>query len=154
MLGRTLASLRIVPPYPHLRLSSSPVPSLSSLLYYLSFIYSFRKLVLEIIAVRLWQPAPMPRHLLQTLSRLGNNDRRCTWYYANYGRSSGPYEGSSSTLATGAGGGGGGSGPGDGDEEFVVAERKPEWDKVYMLQSRGGIRAGFQPVSVLFHRFV
>lgn len=104
--------------------------------------------MLEIIAVRLRQPAPMPRHLLQSLSRLGNNDRRCTWYYANYGRSNGPYEGSSSTLATGTGGGGGGSGPGDGDEEFVVAERKPEWDKVYMMQSRGGIRAGFQPVSV------
>ncbi len=96
----------------------------------------------------------MPRHLLQSLSRLGNNDRRCTWYYANYGRSSGPYEGSSSTLATGTGGGGGGSGPGDGDEEFVVADRKPEWDKVYMMQSRGGIRAGFQPVSLVFGRFV
>lgn len=110
--------------------------------------------MLEIIAVRLWKPAPMPRHLLQTLSRLGNNDRRCTWYYANYGRSSAPYEGSSSassaaaaTAAAGTGGGSGGGGGGEGEEEFVVAERKPEWDKVYVLQSRGGIRAGFQPVS-------
>lgn len=94
----------------------------------------------------------MPRHLLQTMSRLGNNDRRCTWYYANYGRSSAPYEGSSTSAAAaatvaGTGGGSGGGGGGEGEAEFVVAERKPEWDKVYVLQSRGGIRAGFQPVS-------
>eukprot|EP00903_Cladosiphon_okamuranus_P019913 g18301.t2 len=110
------------------------------------------KLMLEIIAVRLWEPAPMPRHLLQTLSRLGNNDRRCTWYYGNYGRSSAPYEGSSASssaaaaaAAAAAVGTGSGGGRGEGEEEFVVAERKPEWDKVYVLQSRGGIRAGFQP---------
>eukprot|EP00752_Nemacystus_decipiens_P004045 g3704.t1 len=109
------------------------------------------KLMLEIIAVRLWKPAPMPRHLLQTMSRLGNDDRRCTWYYANYGRSSAPYEGSSTsaaataTAAAGPGGGSGSGGGGEGESEFVVAEGKPEWDKVYVLQSRGGIRAGFQP---------
>lgn len=109
--------------------------------------YSALQLMLEIIAVRLWQPAPMPRHLLQTLSRLGHSDRRCMWYYANYGRSGTPYEGSpSSSSATGTGGGNGGGG-GNGEEEFAVAERKPEWDKVYVLQSRGGIRVGFQPVS-------
>lgn len=107
------------------------------------------QLMLEIIAVRLWDPAPMPRHLLQTLSRLGHNDRRCMWYYANYGRSSAPYDGSSSSSsATGTGGGnGGGGGGGNGEGVFVVAERKPEWDKVYVLQSRGGIRVGFQTVS-------
>lgn len=111
--------------------------------------HSTLQLMLEIIAVRLWQPAPMPRHLLQTLSRLGHSDRRCMWYYANYGRSSAPYEGSSSSSsATGTGGGnGGGGGWGNGEEDFAVVERKPEWDKVYVLQSRGGIRVGFQPVS-------
>ncbi|CAM9482017.1 unnamed protein product [Scytosiphon promiscuus] len=107
------------------------------------------KLVLEVIAVRLWQPAPMPRHLLQTLTRLGHNDDRCKWYYTHYGRSSGSYEGMSSAAAAaaasaGTSGGAGGGPRGLGEEEFVVAERKPEWDKVYVQQTRGGIRAGFQ----------
>ncbi|CAM9914738.1 unnamed protein product, partial [Laminaria digitata] len=52
------------------------------------FINNLFKLVLEIIAERLRQPEPMPRHLLQTLSRLGNNDRRCARYYSSYGFSS------------------------------------------------------------------
>lgn len=127
-----------------------PAPALSPYFYPppLSPFSALLQLMLEIIAVRLWNPAPMPRHLLQTLSRLGHNDRRCMWYYANYGRSSAPYDGSSSSAATATGGGNGGGGGGvNGEEVFVVVERKPEWDKVYVLQSRGGIRVGFQTVS-------
>lgn len=103
--------------------------------------------MLEIIAERLRQPEPMPRHLLQTLSRLGNNDRRCTRYYSSYGFSSNvssydmPLE-----CADGSGGAGGGSGV-EGDGEVVVGERRPEWDKVYMHPTRGSIRVGFQTVS-------
>lgn len=101
--------------------------------------------MLEIIAVRLWQPAPVPRHLLQTLTRLGHNEDRCKWYYTHYGRSSGSYEGGSSAAATAAAGTSGGAG-GAGEDEFLVAERKTEWDKVYVQQTRGGLRAGFQQV--------
>lgn len=104
--------------------------------------------MLEIIAVRLRHPAPMPRHLLQTLSRLGNNDRRCAWYYANYGRSNSASSYDISASAAAAGGGGGGAGGGWGVEaEFVVAERRPEWDKAYIQAPRGSIRVGFQSVS-------
>ncbi|CBJ30122.1 conserved unknown protein [Ectocarpus siliculosus] len=121
----------------------------------LPFINDLFKLVLEIIAVRLWKPAPMPRHLLQTMSRLGHGDRRCTWYYASYGRSSGTHDGPALSPGAGAGGGGGGGGGAGGggsgggtggvsEEEFLFVERKPEWDKVYVQQTRGGIRAGFQ----------
>lgn len=110
-----------------------------------------RQLLLEIIAVRLWQPAPIPRHLLHTFSRLGHNDRRCAWYYSNYGRSStaSAYEVSASTGAgDGRGGGGGDGGDGTGgEEEIVLAERRPEWDHVYMQAIRGSIRNGFQSVS-------
>ncbi|CAM9701683.1 unnamed protein product, partial [Hapterophycus canaliculatus] len=114
----------------------------------LPFINDLFKLVLEIIAVRLWQSAPMPRHLLQTLTRLGHNDDRCKWYYTYYGRSSGSYEGASSSsaavaAAVASGGNSGGAG-GVGEEEFLVAEREAAWDKVYVQQTRGGIRAGFQ----------
>lgn len=87
----------------------------------------------------------MPRHLLQTLSRLGHSDRRCGWYYANYGRSS---SSSSYDISASAAGGGSGGGGGLGVEaEFVVAERKSEWDRVYIQAPRGSIRVGFQSVS-------
>ena len=105
--------------------------------------------MLEIIAERLRQPEPMPRHLLQTLSRLGHNDRRCARYYSSYGFSS-----SASSYdvppevadASGAGGGGGGA-DGEGEVVVVATERRPEWDKVYMHPTRGSIRVGFQSVS-------
>lgn len=99
--------------------------------------------MLETIAVRLWHPAPMPRHLLQTLSRLGHNDRRCGWYYSNYGRSG---SGSSYESSAGAGTSGGGGG-GNVEAELVLAERRPEWDMIYMQAPRGSIRVGFQSVS-------
>lgn len=107
--------------------------------------------MLEIIAERLRQPEPMPRHLLQTLSRLGNNDRRCARYYSSYGFSSSassydvPPE---AADASGAGGGGGGGGAdGEGEVAVVATKRRPEWDKVYMHPTRGSIRVGFQSVS-------
>lgn len=92
------------------------------------------------IAKRLQDPAPMPRHLLQMLSRIGHNDRRCLWYYNNYGRSS---SSSSYEASVGAGDGAGSNGA----SEFVVSELKAEWDQTYVQTLRGSIRMGFQSVS-------
>lgn len=102
--------------------------------------------MLEIIAARLWQPTPMPRHLLLTLSRLGHSDRRCAWYYANYGRSSGASSHEISAVASASGRGGGGGVDGE-EGAAVVTERRPEWDRDYMQATRGSIRVGFQSVS-------
>ena len=99
-----------------------------------------KQVMLEVIVKRLQEPAPMPRHLLQTLSRLGYNDRRCSWYYNNYGRS-----GSSSYEAVAAAGDG--VRPNVAAADFVVAEPKPEWDQTYVQAPRGSIRSGFQSVS-------
>lgn len=97
------------------------------------------QVVLEIIAVRLRHVAPMPRHLLQTLSRLGHDDRRCWRYYNNYGRPNGIlHEPSAAAVEAGIGR--------NGEAEFTVAEKRQEWDKTYMREPRGIIRVG-QPVS-------
>lgn len=78
----------------------------------------------------------MPRHLLQTLSRLADDDQRCRWYYSNYGQSNSPHAHEAAVSAAAATGAMG---------EMVVpdVERKVEWNRDYAMLPRGGIRAGF-----------
>lgn len=92
------------------------------------------QLMLEVIAVRMWQPAPMPRHLVQTLRRLANDDKRCTWYYSSYGRPNSlvPYEVANFSAGVG---------------EMFLTERRADWDRTFAQAPRGSIRSGFHPVS-------
>lgn len=89
----------------------------------------------------------MPRHLLHTFARLGHNDRRCGWYYSNYGRLNSPHA-HEAALTTAAAAGE------MGKMVFFDEERRAEWNREYAVAPRGGIRAGFHSVSSFYLCFL